>query len=141
MHRFPGLVRALLAAAILAQAQGPARAEEPADSIQAVIVAQLDALQANDLTAAFAHASPAIQSKFGTPEAFGRAVETGYPVIWRPARHQMLALIETASGQIQLVLFEDRVGRSFEALYDMRRIDEVWRINGVYLRALLAAGT
>ena len=70
MHRFLGLVLALLAAAFLAQAQGPARAEEPADSIQAVIVSQLNALQADDLTAAFAHASPTIQSKFGTPEVF-----------------------------------------------------------------------
>jgi hypothetical protein len=140
MHRFPGLVLALLAAAFLA-IEGSVRAEEPADSIQAVIVSQLDALQANDLTAAFAHASPTIQSKFGTPEVFGRVVETGYPVIWRPARHEMLALIETATGWIQIVLFEDREGRLFEAVYDMRQIDGVWRINGVYLRALLAAGS
>ena len=61
-------------------------------------------------------------------------------MIWRPAHHEMLALIETATGRIQLVLFEDRAGRFFEAVYDMRRIDGVWRINGVYLRALLAAG-
>jgi hypothetical protein len=94
MHRFLGLVLALLAAAL------PARSEEPADSIQAAIVAQLDAFQANDLTAAFAHASPMIQSKFGTPEVFGRAVETGYPVIWRPARHEMLALLETTTGRL-----------------------------------------
>ena len=110
MHRVLGLVLALLAAAFLAQAQGTARAEEPADSIQAVIVAQLDALQANDLTAAFAHASPMIQSKFGTAEVFGRVVETGYPVIWRPAFHEMLGLIETATGRIQLVLFPTRPG-------------------------------
>ena len=140
MHRFIGLALALLAAAFLAR-EGPARADEPADSIQAVIVAQLDALQANDLRAAFAHASPMIQSKFGTPEVFGRVVETGYPVIWRPARHEMLALLETATGRIQLVLFEDRAGRFFEAVYDMRRIDGVWRINGVYLRAPRAAGS
>ena len=141
MHRFLGLVLALLAAAFLAQAQGTARAEEPADSIQAVIVSQLDAFQANDLTAAFAHASPTIQSKFGTPEVFGRAVETGYPVIWRPAHHEMLALIETATGRIQLVLFQDRKGRLFEAGYEMQLIDGVWRINGVSLRALPGVGS
>ena len=141
MRRFPGLVLALLAAAFLAQAEGLARAEEPADSIQAVIASQLDALQASDLTAAFAHASPTIQSKFGTPEVFGRMVETGYPVIWRPASYEMLALLETTTGRIQIVLFQDREGRLFEAVYDMRRIDRVWRINGVYLRALLAAGS
>jgi hypothetical protein len=41
MHRFPGLVLSLLAAVFLAPAEGTALAEEPADSIQAVIVSQL----------------------------------------------------------------------------------------------------
>ncbi len=141
MHRFPGLVLALLAAAFLAPAEGPARAEEPADSIQAVIVSQLNAFQANDLTAAFAHASPMIQSKFGTPEVFRRMVETGYPVIWRPASYQMLALAETAAGPVQTVLFQDREGRFFEAAYQMQLIDGVWRINGVYLHALPGVGS
>ena len=140
MHRFIGLALALLAAAFLAR-EGPARADEPADSIQAVIVAQLDALQANDLRAAFAHASPMIQRKCGTAEGVGGVAGTGCPVSWRPACHGMLGLIEAAPGRIQLVLFQDRAGRLFEAVYDMRRIDGVWRINGVYLRAPRAAGS
>ena len=135
MHRFIGLVLALLAAAL------PVRAEEPADSIRAVIVSQLDALQANDPAAAFAHASPAIQSKFGTPEGFRHMVETGYPMIWRPARYEMLALAETATGPVQTVLFQDRGGRFFEAAYQMQLIDGVWRINGVTLRALPGVGS
>ncbi len=135
MHRFLGFVLALLAAAL------PVRAEEPADSIQAVIISQIDALRANDLTAAFAHASPTIQSKFGTPEVFGQMVETGYPVIWLPARYEMLALAETDIGPVQTVLFQDRNGRLFEAAYEMRLIDGAWRINGVYLRALPGVGS
>jgi len=135
MHRLIGLVLALLAAGL------SARAEEPADSIRAVIVSQLHALHANDLAAAFAHASPTIRSKFGTAEVFGHMVETGYPMIWRPAHYEMLALIETTTGQIQTVLFQDRDGRLFEAAYDMRRLDGVWRINGVYLRAWPGAGS
>ncbi len=141
MRRFLATTTVLLIAAFLAQAQGPARAEEPADSIQAVIVSQLDAMQANDPAAAFAHASPTIQSKFGTPEVFRRMVETGYPVIWRPARYEMLALAETAAGPVQTVLFQDREGRLFEAAYQMQLIDGVWRINGVYLRALPGVGS
>ena len=135
MHRFLGLVLALFVAAL------PARADEPADSIQAVIVAQLDALQANDPAAAFAHASPAIQSKFGTAEVFQSMVEAGYPVIWRPARYQMLGLGETAAGPVQSVLFQDSKGRLFEAAYQMQLIDGVWRINGVSLRALPGVGS
>ncbi|MGR3715285.1 MAG: DUF4864 domain-containing protein, partial [Thermohalobaculum sp.] len=97
--------------------------------------------QANDPAAAFAHASPTIQSKFGTPEVFRRMVETGYPVIWRPASYQMLALAETAAGPVQAVLFQDREGRFFEAAYQMQLIDGVWRINGVYLHALPGVGS
>ena len=60
-------------------------------------------------------------------------VETGYPMIWRPASHQMLGLEKSARGTVQKVLFQDRQGRLFEASYDMRRIDGAWRIAGVYL--------
>ena len=140
MHRFMGYVFALLAAMIVAQARGPALAGEPADSVRAVIVSQLDAMQADDPVAAFAHASPTIQSKFGTPEGFRHMVETGYPMIWRPARYEMLALAETAAGLAQTVLFQDREGRLYEAAYEMQLIDGVWRINGVSLRALPGIG-
>ena len=86
-------------------------------------------------------ASPTIQSKFGTPEGFRYMVETGYPMIWRPARYEMLALAETAAGPVQTVLFQDREGRLYEAAYEMQLIDGVWRINGVRLRALPGVGS
>ena len=135
MRRFVGLALAMFAALPIAWA------EEPADTIQQVIVSQLAALQANDLTAAFAHASPTIQSKFGTADVFGRMVETGYPVIWRPASYEMLALVDTAAGPVQKVLMQDRAGRLYEVAYEMRLIDGIWRINGVYLRALPDLGS
>lgn len=112
----------------------PLRAEEPADSIQAVITSQLMAFQADDLDAAFAHASPTIQTKFRNPEMFGQMVATGYPVIWRPSGYEMLDLRQTAMGPVQMVLFQDAQGRFYEAAYEMRPVDGVWRINGVYLR-------
>jgi hypothetical protein len=39
------------------------------------------------------------------------------------------------------VLFQDREGRLFEAAYGMQLIAGVWRINGVYLRALPGVGS
>jgi hypothetical protein len=33
-------------------------------------------------------------------------------------------------------MFEDREGQLFEAAYEMQLIGGVWRINGVFLRAL-----
>jgi hypothetical protein len=133
--------RFLILALVMLVTAMPARAEEPADSIRAVIAAQLEALQANDLTGAFARASPMIQSKFRTPEIFGRMVETGYPMIWRPAGHQMLDLVETARGPVQKVMFQDRQGRFYEAAYEMVLVDGVWRIDGVYLRPAAGVGT
>jgi hypothetical protein len=119
----------------------PARTEESAESIQAVIVAQLQAFQANDLSAAFAHASPDIQSKFGTPETFGRMVATGYPMIWRPESYEMLDFRHASMGPIQTVSFQDAQGRFFEAAYGMRQVDGVWRINGVYLQRSAGVGS
>ncbi|HSF95299.1 MAG TPA: DUF4864 domain-containing protein [Thermohalobaculum sp.] len=123
----------LIVAALLLAALPEPRAGEPGDSIRAVIEAQLDALGASDLEAAFAHASPMIQSKFGSPENFGRMVRAGYPMIWRPAGYQMLDLVQTGRGPVQMVLFQDQQGRFYQAAYEMTLVDGVWRIDGVYL--------
>jgi hypothetical protein len=135
MRRFVLLCLALAALAL------PVRADEPGDSIRAVIVDQLNAFRANDLGAAFAHASPMIQSKFRTPEIFGQMVQAGYPMVWRPSRYEMEALTETPRGPVQTVLFEDQHGRLFEADYEMRQVDGEWRINGVTLRELPGLGS
>ena len=131
---------ALLMIAVLL-AGAPLRAEEPADSIKSVITSQLSAFQANDLDAAFAHASPTIQTKFRNPEIFGQMVATGYPMIWRPAGYEMLDLRQTEMGPVQMVLFQDAQGRFYEAAYEMRLIDGVWRIDGVYLRQSPGVGS
>lgn len=124
----------------LALAVSRPAAEEPADGIRAVIEDQLAAFRRDDLAAAFAHASPGIRAIFGSAETFGMMVETRYPMIWRPARHTMLRLQETAAGLVQTVLFEDRMGRLHEADYLMVQVDGIWRIAGVELRAMPGMG-
>jgi len=130
-----------LALALVVAAGPAARAGEPADSIRAVIAAQLDAFRANDLEVAYAHASPMIQAIFRNPQVFGQMVETGYPMIWRPSHFEMLGLTPIPSGQVQTVLFQDRQGQFHEADYEMRLIGGEWRINGVRLRALPGVGS
>lgn len=134
------MIRAFLGALVLLAAMLPARAEEPGETIRAVIADQIRAFETNDLAAAYAHASPSIQRKFPSPEIFGRMVRTGYPMIWRPARYRMLGLAQTPRGPVQKVLVEDRDGRLYEAAYEMREVDGAWRINGVYLRPLDGTG-
>ena len=119
----------------------PAFAEEPGDTIQGVIADQLSAFQANDVERAFNHATPMIQQKFGDPGNFGRMVALGYPMVWRPKRYEWRQLVETDSGPVQVVLFEDASGALHEAGYLMQQIDGLWRINGVHVRALPQVGT
>lgn len=114
-------------------------ARDPA--IENIIEQQLSAFQANDLNTAFSFASPTIQKKFGNAEQFGRMVEMGYPMVWRPTRYQMQRIVQTELGPVQVVLFEDAAGRLHEAGYLMKKIDGVWRINGVRLRALPGVGS
>ena len=129
-------LNALLTALMMILAPLSLRAEEPGDSIQAVIADQIAAFQANDVERAFTHASPNIQRIFRTPKRFGQMVQQGYPMVWRPARYQWLKIVQTDSGPVQVVLFEDQSGRLHEAGYLMQQVDGVWRINGVKLREL-----
>lgn len=118
-----------------------ASAEEPADGIQAVIAQQIEDFRRSDVEAAFNRAAPSIQAIFGSPETFGRMVRNSYPMIWRPVRHEMQQLINTPSGFVQVVLFEDVNGKLHEAGYLMQPFEGEWRISGVQLRALPGVGT
>ena len=131
---------AVFLCALFAMPQTP-RAEEPADSIQAVIQGQLDAFQASDVETAFTFASPGIQQIFQNPQNFGRMVQNHYPMVWRPRHHEMRQLVQTDSGPVQVVLFQDAAGHLHEAGYLMEMIEGQWRIAGVKLRRLPSVGT
>ena len=52
--------------------------------IRGVIQSQLDAFLADDVNTAFTFAAPNIKRMFGSAENFGRMVQNGYPMVWRP---------------------------------------------------------
>lgn len=126
--------------AMLAMPAGGRRADDGA-SIRSVIADQIAAFGRGDLDAAFAHASPGIQSKFGDAARFGQMVRSGYPMVWRPARVEMLGFEATARGPMQRVLFEDAAGALWEGDYFMEQSGGVWRIDGVQIRRLPGLGS
>ncbi|MEL6335870.1 MAG: DUF4864 domain-containing protein [Pseudomonadota bacterium] len=128
------VAQAFLAVALVAVLLAAPLAMADDAAIRAVIEDQIADFQKNDLDGAFSHAAPSIQGKFGSPARFGQMVQSGYPMIWRPKRYEMLGLSETVLGQRQTVLFEDQNGAFWEADYTMRLIDGTWRIAGVTLR-------
>lgn len=110
----------------------PASAQE--EPIQATIFAQIEAFEADDFARAFTFASPNIQALFGSPEAFGKMVREGYPMVWRPADVAMLDLRFIGGAYWQRVRVTDAKGRSFWLDYQMIERPEGWRINAVQMQ-------
>lgn len=103
-------------------------------AIRQVIGQQLEAFKRHDGRAAFAHAAPAIQDLFGTPERFMDMVEHQYPPIYRPRSYTFgeLALVGGEFTQGVTVVGED--GEAVDAFYLMaRQPDRTWRILGCVL--------
>ncbi|TVP73227.1 MAG: DUF4864 domain-containing protein [Rhodobacteraceae bacterium] len=119
------LLSCLLALALAA----PAKAQQ--DPIQQVISDQIAAFLADDLEAAFGHASPAIKGLFGTPERFGQMVQGGYPMVYRPSEVIMLDQSRENGQAEQRVMLRDAAGRLHVLAYAMIETSQGWQINGV----------
>lgn len=123
--------------ALLLSAAAPAETlPGPADAaaIRAVIEDQLAAFRADDAARAFAHASPAIQRKFGTPAFFMEMVRTGYRPVYRPQAYEFRTLGYEGGRLLQRLYVVGPDGRPALAVYEMQRQpDGSWKINGCYL--------
>lgn len=104
---------------------------EPQEDIQAVISQQLEDFKRDDFAAAFDHASDGIRSMFGTSENFGRMVQNGYPMVWRPKAVTFLSLGELGDGYAQDIEIIDQNGVAHYLRYYMIPTQAGWRINGV----------
>ena len=118
------VVLCLLAAPVAAQ-EGP---------IQNTIRAQIEAFQADDFARAFTFASPNIHALFGTPQAFGKMVREGYPMVYRPTDVAMLELRFIGGAYWQRVRVTDAKGRVYWLDYQMIERPEGWRINAVRMQ-------
>ncbi len=129
---------ALLFFIILVTASPVAAADESGrrDLIVRVIQQQLDAFGRNDGEAAFSHAAPDIQARFGTAAQFMSAVESGYAPLFRPRSVTFLDLFDQkeTGGVVQRVLVTGREGAQVMALYSMLQMRSgAWRISGCLL--------
>ena len=130
-------MRPFIFAAMLAFAT-PAIADEAA--IRGVIDDQIAAFRADDVQGAFAYAAPTIQGIFGNPVTFGRMVQQGYPMVWRPAQVEYLGAEPRGPGWVQDVLITDGAGRIHKLRYTMVEMDGAWRIGGVEILAAPEVG-
>lgn len=128
----------LFLALVFAVSRPAARAEEVSaadrEAIAAVIQSQIAAFHADDAAGAFAHASPAIRAKFGTPERFIEMVRTGYFPVYRARDLDFGEITIERGAPVQEVMIRAPDGSGLIALYYMeRQRDGSWKINGVVL--------
>jgi len=102
-------------------------------AVESVIQDQMTALQADNFAQAFSFASPNIKSMFGTAENFGKMVQQGYPMVYRPRSVRMLELREVETGFWQRVMITDQAGATHLLDYQMIETPEGWQINAVHL--------
>ena len=101
--------------------------------IEAVISQQIQAFRADDFDRAFTFASPSIQGLFGTSDNFRKMVTNGYPMVWRPAQVEFLALRVQKGRLAQRVRIVDEEGLVHVLDYFMIATEAGWKINGVEL--------
>lgn len=100
-----------------------------------VIQQQLDAFTSRDVDQAFSFASPMIQGMFQSPRNFGQMVEFGYPMVWNNSETRFLDKREFQNGDVvmQKVMIRDQAGALHILEYQMVRLPQGWKINGVEL--------
>ena len=121
------IVLATLAVASVALAQPGEVAKAAAEPI----MKQLEAFRRDDYDIAYVLASAEVRRMFDR-EAFERMVKGGYPEIAR-STFALVSRTEVApDGHVYVnVKIRGANGNSIEALYDMVRENDGWRINGV----------
>jgi hypothetical protein len=129
-------------AAAQAGAQQATLTEAAAQSIRAVIEAQLAAFSADEAEKAFSFASDSIRETFGSAENFMRMVKTSYPVVYRPSSVSFLPPELLGEDVYQGVKMTDEDGQLWLAVYRMQRLaDDSWRIAGCALKPLAGSLT
>ena len=122
-----GVVVATLAVASVAFAQPGEVAKAAAEPI----MKQLEAFRRDDYDVAYIFASTEVRRMFDR-EAFERMVKGGYPEIARSTFALVSRTEVTPDGHVYVnVKIRGANGNSIEALYDMVRENDGWRINGV----------
>jgi hypothetical protein len=148
-RRMLGAAAVVLYLGVLLIAAGPARAQEipktltdtDRSAIRSVIEAQIHAFQRDDGPAAFALASPSIQSQFRTADNFLRMVRDSYQAVYRPRKYQFLELGMVDGYLMQKVALIGPDGLAAIALYPMVKMPNgEWRTDGCYLKPLASQG-
>jgi Domain of unknown function (DUF4864) len=103
-------------------------------AIDAIIIAQWQALRASDAAGGFAYASPRLQEMYGTAAAFLDMVRAGYRPVLAARRIDFEEFVTFRGYLTRRVRLIGGPGQERDAIYLMTRLaDGSWRIAGCIL--------
>ena len=95
---------------------------------RAVIERQIDAFRRDDGAAAFAFASPELQTLFQNPD------RNGYQPVYRPKAYSFSGVTESEAGLTETLAIEDPEGQAWTAVYTLeKQPDGSWKITSCHL--------
>ncbi|MCA1407855.1 DUF4864 domain-containing protein [Ensifer sp. IC3342] len=130
------MVRVVLLALCLTLsiAAGAALADEPVDTVQSIIRAQIKAFLEDDADTAYSFASPAIRTKFPDKIIFFDMVKRRYQHLYRPGNFAFGRSKVVGEEVFQEVLISGSDGKDWTAIYDLvHQPDGSYKINGVMM--------
>jgi hypothetical protein len=109
---------------------------------QAVITGQVEAFRSHDAPGAFQYAAASFHQSFASPEDFVRAIrEWGYEAIMDSRTHSFGPYEWVGENVVlQFVRFTGRDSALYEAIYQLNREADGWRVGGVQLRKTAGMG-
>ncbi|MDK1489425.1 DUF4864 domain-containing protein [Sinorhizobium sp. 7-81] len=113
---------------------GAVFADEPVDTVQSVIRAQIKAFLEDDADTAYSFASPAIRTKFPDKIVFFEMVKRSYQHLYRPGNFAFGRSKVLGDEVFQEVLISGSDGKDWTAIYDLvEQPDGSYKINGVMM--------
>jgi hypothetical protein len=101
---------------------------------RAVIERQIEAFRHDDGAAAFAFASPELQTLFQNPERFMSMVRNGYQPVYRPKTYSFSGVTESEAGLTDTLTIEDAEGGAWTAVYTLeKQPDGSWKITSCHI--------
>lgn len=109
-------------------------ADTEREAIRRVIIAQIEAFQADDGIQAFLYAAPTIRQQFKSVGNFMRMVRSSYHAVYRPRGVIFGELGEMQGFPAQTVFLMAQNGEIVKAIYLMQQQpSKDWRIAGCFL--------
>ena len=132
----------LLICVLLFAAPAAAQDDPMAAQWQAVITEQVEAFRSHDAPGAFHYAAASFHQSFASPDEFVRAIrEWGYEAIMDSRAHSFGPYEQVSANVVlQAVRFTGPDSALYEAIYQLNREADGWRVGGVQLRKTAGMG-